>query len=52
MRTRITRFARECHQRVRVEAPGLVVGGFENGGTSHGGFGGGDDGEVLARDSQ
>lgn len=35
-----------------VQDPGLVIGRFEDSGASHGGFGGGDEGEVLARDSQ
>jgi hypothetical protein len=50
-RTGVTSFAREGHQRMCVQHPGLVVGGFEDGGASHGGFRGGDEGEVLARDT-
>lgn len=37
---------------MRVQYSGLVIGGFEDGGASHGGFRGGDDGEVLARNTQ
>lgn len=49
LRTSITGFSRECHQRVCVQCPRLVVGGLEDGGASHGGFGRGDDGEVFPR---
>ena len=34
-----------------VERAGLVVLCLEDGGASHGGFRGGDEGEVLARDA-
>jgi hypothetical protein len=34
-----------------VEYSGLVVGCLEDGGATHGGFGGGDQGEVLAGNS-
>lgn len=49
--TRIAGFSREGHQRVCVEYSGLVVGRLEDGGATHGGFGGGDEGKVLAGDS-
>ena len=48
--TRVAGFTREGHEGVRVEFPRLVIGGFEDGGASHGGFGRSDEGEVLARD--
>lgn len=35
-----------------VQRPRLVVGSFEDGGASHRGLGGGNDGEILARNSQ
>lgn len=47
-RTGVAGFAGEGHQGVAVEFAGLVVGGFEDGGSAHSGFGGGDDGEVFA----
>lgn len=50
--TSITCFSRICDQGVLVQLSGLVVGGLENGGTSHRSLGGRDQGEVLARDSQ
>jgi hypothetical protein len=34
-----------------VQSPGLVVFGFQDGGTSHGGFRAGDEGVVLSGDS-
>lgn len=37
---------------MRIQYPGLVIGSFEDGGASHGGFRGGDDGKVLARNTQ
>ena len=49
--TRVTGLARECHQRMRVERSGLVVGSFEDGGAPHGGFGRSDEGKVFPRDS-
>jgi len=50
--TGITCFSRVCDQGVLVQLSGLVVGGLQNGGTSHRSLGGRDQGEVLARDSQ
>jgi hypothetical protein len=35
-----------------VQLTGLVVGGLEDGGASHGGFRGGDEGEILAGDTE
>lgn len=35
-----------------VQGAGLVVGGFENGCSSHSSLRGGDDGKVLASDAQ
>lgn len=49
--TCIARLAGKGHQVVLVEGAGLIVGGFEDGCTAHGGFGGGDDGEVFTGDS-
>lgn len=51
-RTSIARFSRVCHQGVLVQLSRLVVGSFEDGGTSHRSLGGRDQGEVLARNSQ
>lgn len=48
----ITCLSRESHQRVLVQFAGLVIGGLEDGGASHGGFGSGDEGEVLSRDTK
>jgi hypothetical protein len=50
--TRVTSFTGEGHEGVCVQRAGLVVFGFQDGGTSHGGFGRGDEGEVFPRDSQ
>jgi hypothetical protein len=50
--TSVTSFARECHQGVLVQLAGLVVGGLKDSGASHGGFGSGDEGKVLAGDTQ
>ncbi len=50
-RTGISGFPRERHQCMLVQSPRLVIGSFENGGTSHCGFGGCDESEVLAGDS-
>lgn len=35
-----------------VQFTGLVIRGLEDSGASHGGFGGGDEGEVLPRDTK
>jgi hypothetical protein len=37
---------------VTIELSGFVVCSFEDGGTAHGGLGGGDDREVSASDSK
>jgi len=50
--TGISSFPRICHQRVFVENSRLVIRSLENGSTSHSSLGGGDDGEVLASDTQ
>lgn len=50
--TSITRLSRICDQGVLVQCSGFVVGGLQNGGTSHRSLGGRDQGEVLARNSQ
>lgn len=47
--TSVSSFPSIRHDRVIAELSGLVVGGFEDGHAAHGGFGGGDDREVLAR---
>lgn len=51
-RTGISGLSRERHQRMLVQSPRLVIRSFENGGSSHCGFGGCDEGEVLAGDAQ
>jgi hypothetical protein len=50
--TCVSSFSREGHQGVLIQGARLVVGGFENGCSSHCGLGGGDEGEVLASDAQ
>lgn len=50
--TCISCFAAKGHQAVLAELTGFVVAGLEDGGTSHGRFGGGDDAEVLAGDAE
>lgn len=50
--TGVTCFSRIRHQGVLVQLSGLVIGSFEDGGTSHRSLGGRDQGEVLARNSQ
>ena len=50
--TSVTCFSRIRHQGVLVQLSGLVVGSFQDGGTSHRSLGGRDQGKVLARDSQ
>lgn len=44
--------SRVCHQGVFVELSRLVIGGLEDGSSSHGRLGRRDQREVLARDSQ
>lgn len=44
--------AREGEEGVLVQLPGLVVGRLEDGGTAHGGFAGGDDGEIAAGEAK
>lgn len=51
-RTCVAGLATVCHQGVLVQRPCLVVGGLEDGRATHRGLGGGDDGEVLASDSE
>lgn len=46
--TSVSSFSRKCHERVLVELLRLVIGSFENCGTSHCGFGGRNDGVVFA----
>lgn len=48
MDTCIPGFAAESHEVVLVQISGLVICSFEDGCAAHGGFGGGDDGEVAA----
>jgi hypothetical protein len=50
--TCVSSFSREGHQGVLIQGARLVVGGFENGCSSHCGLGGSDEGEVLASDAQ
>lgn len=50
--TGVACFSRICHQGVLVQLSGLVVSSFEDGCASHRSLGGGDQGEVLARNSQ
>jgi hypothetical protein len=45
--TCIASLAGICHQRMLVERSRLVIRGLEDGWAAHGGFGGGDDGEVF-----
>lgn len=52
LHTGVTCFSRIRHQGVFVQLSGLVIGSFEDGGTSHRSLGGRDQGEVLARNSQ
>lgn len=49
---RVASLSGECHQGVLVERAGFVVAGFEDGGTAHGGFGGGDDGEISTGEAE
>lgn len=50
--TGVASLSGECHQCVLVERAGLVVGCLQDGGTSHGRFGCGDEGEVLSSDTK
>ena len=50
--TGVSSLSGECHQRVLVQASGLVVGGLQDRSSSHRSLGGGDQGEVLAGDAQ
>ena len=51
-RTRVAGLATVCHKSVLVQRPGLVVAGLEDSRATHRSLGGGDDGEVLASDSE
>lgn len=50
--TSVTGLSTKGHKGVLVQLAGLVVRGLEDGSTTHGGLGGGDDGKVLAGDSK
>lgn len=50
--TRIASFTRKCHEGMRIQRPGLVVGGFEHRRTAHRGFGRSNQGKVLAREAK
>ena len=51
-RTCVASFAAVCHQGVFVERPCLVVTSLEDSRATHRSLGGGDDGEVLASNSE
>jgi hypothetical protein len=52
MRTCVAGLATVCHQSVLVQRPCLVIAGLEDSWAAHRRLGGGDDGEVLASNSE
>ena len=51
-RTCVASFATVCHQSVFIQRPRLVVASLEDSRATHRSLGGGDDGEVLASNSE